>query len=465
MTCIFHKKLTGPFWAVIICVLIGTLVAASCTRRGGRFEPTPQDNSAIPADNLVVPIAKPIAPAKAPASQHPNVNIYIENSGSMNGFINNASGFQDAIQKMMVLLKYYYGSECIKLNYINTAIHPQQVPANVSVEDFAVKMLTPAKFKGTGNVHSTDLNDIVGMILKGVNEDSISILISDCIYSIVGDGTTSTLLTGCKNKTMGAFLEKTKEYPDLATTIVRLTSHFDGYYWDYKHPSGKASQSLSCDRPYYMCIIGTESNIDLFNDHIEVEEMRGYENKYVLSCSDFSDCKYSVLTRSHCKAMFRVNGTPPYKTLEHARSHGGQFQFAIAVDLSNIPMSSSEKLDLNNYSVIQGAYQVVDVCEVAPVTMHPTDRNIVQSLNLTHEIVVSTNQYPTDLIVGVKRDIPQWVKMSSSTDDTSINESDEETTKTFGLEYFVTGISDAYREASPNKDFSTELNVRIKHSR
>ena len=52
----------------------------------------------------------------------PTINIYIENSGSMNGFINKTSEYQDAIQDMVVWLKHYYGEENIKLHYVNNQI-------------------------------------------------------------------------------------------------------------------------------------------------------------------------------------------------------------------------------------------------------------------------------------------------------------------------------------------------------
>ena len=458
-----HNKPKEHYMLLLFSFVICCSVFSSCMRRGGGspqpLAPATEQQAQATDETPTAPKPVPVTPVAA----QPKVNIYIENSGSMNGFINNASGFQDAIQKMMVLLKYYYNAENLKLNYINTAVHPQKVPAKVPIEDFAVSMLTPDKFKKTGNTHSTDLNDIVKMILAGVDENSVSILISDCIYSIVGNGTTETLLTGCKNKTMGAFLEKTKVYPDLATTIVRLSSHFSGHYWDCKHPSGNQYHTLDCDRPYYMCVIGTDANIKVFNEHINVDQMRGYENKYVLSSNDFSECNYSALTKTHNMAMFRVKGSGPFKTLEKARSHGNQFQFAIAADLSALPMSSAEKLDSRNYEVITGPYSIVGVSVVDPVHMHPIDKSLVDNYNLTHEIIVSTNQYPSDITVGVKRDIPQWVRNANSMDDTQIDNDDSEKEKTFGLEYFVQGISEAFKEVAADKDYITKFTIQVKH--
>lgn len=433
------------FLFIIELVFILSIISCSCNR-------VQHTNTTVPA--IVVPnTATPAIVQETLQSQHQIVNVYIENSGSMNGFINNASAFQDAIQRLIILLEHYYGSDNINLNYINSAVHP--------FSGAIVRMLEPNTFRAAGNVGSTNLNDIVRMVLRGVDENSISILVSDCIYSLVGKGTTESLLSSCKNKTMSAFLEKAREHSDLATTIVRLTSHFKGSYWDYNHPSGKASQTLDCDRPYYMCVIGTNANVGAFNNHIKVEEMRGYDDKYILSCSDFSNCSYSAMPNSHKLAMFRVTGSAPFQTLERARPHGDIFQFAISADLSSIPMSEREKLKECNFGIIQGHYAVVDIHELDQNHMHPTDRIIVENCHLTHEIVISTDQYPTDVIVGVKRNTPQWVIESNSTDDSIIQEDASEKLKTFGLKYFVEGIADAYKEVSPDKDYITKFKITI----
>ena len=51
------------------------------------------------------------------------VNVYLENSGSMNGFINQNSEFQDAFQSLTALLKHHYEESILSMNYINTEIH------------------------------------------------------------------------------------------------------------------------------------------------------------------------------------------------------------------------------------------------------------------------------------------------------------------------------------------------------
>lgn len=446
----------------MVSVFLSIFALVSCVRQGGgsvSIAASSQETSVIPAGGVANSAnAQPIT---TPNSNQLTVNVYIENSGSMNGFINKASEFQDAIQKMMVLLKYYYKQSNIKLNYINTAVYPQQVSANKPIEDFAVDMLNPEKFRRVGAVHSTDLNDIVKLVLNGVDENSISILISDCIYSITGTASTKTLLCDCKNKTMGAFLAKTDEYPNLATTIVRLVSNFDGFYWDYQHPSGNIRHSLNCTRPYYMCIIGTEENVSLFNKNICVEKMKGYENKYVLTSSMFLDSEYSALIRTDCRAMFRVNGRSPYRALDRARAHGGVFQFAIGANLSEIPLSDIEKVNPKSYRITQGNnYKIVSVAKIDTTQMHFSDKEIVRNNHLTHEIVVKTEQ-PFDVEIGVLRGIPDWVTSNSSEDDTMIDTDPDEWGKTFGLKYFVKGISEAYQVITADSTYYTKYRIKI----
>ena len=56
----------------------------------------------------------------------------------------------------------------------------------------------------------------------------------------------------------------------MSTTIIQLYSQFNGGYWDYQHPTGQASQTLNCKRPYYMCVIGENSLVGTSNNKFDV---------------------------------------------------------------------------------------------------------------------------------------------------------------------------------------------------
>ena len=379
----------------------------------------------------------------------PTINIYIENSGSMNGFINKTSEYQDAIQDMVVWLKHYYGEENIKLHYVNNQITLREKPKNISLPEFVEVVLHPKEFKSNGNGASTNLNSIIGMILNNTKGNTISILLSDNIYSISDTLTyssTSTLLAKCKAKTTDAFLEKSKEL-SLSTTIIQLHSQFNGNYWDYKHPVGKASQTLNCKRPYYMCVIGVNDILSDFNEKFNVHEMNGYQNKYTLTEIKELNPKCSVLVNTCKIGRFRKTNET---TIREAKPdmHKNKFALALAVDLKDIPLSDDEKCDVNLFEATEG-YVIDEIVKIDEATIAPIDVQSVQ--NCTHIVKISTSNYNiTSFSLKMKRLLPEWIGLSSSIDDTKIGTDIDEQNKTFGLSYFVNGIKEAYDKGADN---------------
>ena len=388
------------------------------------------------------------------------INIYIENSGSMNGFINQVSEYQDAIQNMLAWLEFYYNVENIKLHYINRSIIYMQKPDNKTLLDFAQYMLSPQQFKSHGNGASTDLNNIVDMILNQTDNNTISILLSDNIYSISGAQTVPVLLAECKNKTLQAFLNKSKDLQNkhrqsLSTTIIQLYSQFNGNYWDYQHPTGQASQTLNCKRPYYMCVIGENSLVGTFNNNFDITKMNGYKNKYVLTDIGSLNPTCSILFNTYKIGKFKkVDNT----TIRDAKidSHRHLFSFAIAIDLRDIPLSDDEKCNINLYEVSDD-YVVDEVLKITNASIAPVDKNACE--NCTHIIKISTTNTTTpSLKLSMKRLIPNWITNSTSENDTHIDKDVNEQSKTFGLSYFVNGIKEAY-DKGQDKYFSQSITI------
>ena len=137
-----------------------------------------------------------------PGSPKPTqtLHVFIENSGSMNGYINNASDFQMAVGRAIQLMKFKYDQENIKTYYINTKVSEKVRPDGTDLYAFVQEMLERREFTRTGGTASTDLNDIVKNVLGYVDESNTAILISDFIYSLPStNGVTTSLLYKCQN--------------------------------------------------------------------------------------------------------------------------------------------------------------------------------------------------------------------------------------------------------------------------
>lgn len=395
------------------------------------------------------------------------IHIFIENSGSMNGYINSASDFQMAIGRAIQLMRYQYEDDNIKTYYINTKISQTICPEGTELYDFVQQMLQKTQFTKSGNTSSTDLNKVVKNVLDSVDSNNTAILISDFIYSLPStSGVTESLLYGCQNLTMSAFLNKTKVLQNgvsLATSLVQLYSSFNGHYWHWEKPTGNQYVNLVCSRPYYMCIIGTDENVKCFNNNIETSSLRGYKNQFTISNKDVSKATHSVFDTKYKKGSYRHQNSNSIHAISNVKKNSkGEFELGIGINLSDFTMSESDKLDLSNYHVERGNYQIVRVEKIDSLTItNPTDKNLVERNKITHAIILKCTGFPNDISISIKRKLPIWIKETSSIDDRNIARDNNEQRKTFGLAYFVEGISDAYNYLAQNKQNYMTINIKV----
>ena len=132
------------------------------------------------------PVPAPVNPGNTGAEPVMNTaatkcvyNIYVENSGSMYGYVKGVTEFEQSVYSYLSDIKISDICSEMNLYYINSVMHKQ--PADV--EDFIYR-LEPNTFKAKGgNMATTDLSNIIGNILKTHGRDTVSILISDFVFS------------------------------------------------------------------------------------------------------------------------------------------------------------------------------------------------------------------------------------------------------------------------------------------
>lgn len=450
-------------YKIIVVSIIMLLVVTSCTRIGSTSNVNEQNKKQVAENQTETQNSQnePCLTDNGTNKQSVTINIFIENSGSMNGYINQSSNFQVALGKHIALLKHNYGFENIKLYYINRGVYPQAYSGDSDgLIDFAREMFAPNNFKNVGNTQSTELNEIMENALKYVDENSISIVISDCIYSVSGTGTSETLLGIAGTQTMDKFLDKTKNIIHLATSIIQLTSNFNGNYYDYMHPNN--GFTINCERPYYMIVLGTHKNVIGYVNNIDVTKMDGFKNQYTISNYDISNIKASIMNKYGKYGLYRIvqeSNSSEIKTIMDVNTLNGSFKLAIGIDLSSTTMSENDKTDINNYS-IEGNYKITKIEKISDINItDPKDIEIVTKNHLTHFVHIESTGYPNNFKITIKREAPSWVSECSSTDDTNITTDENEQRKTFGLSYFVGGISDAYSEMSNNKNITINFNI------
>ena len=92
----------------------------ACARVGGSNHTVYTDTTTIAVNTTVTQPTISVNPNELKPTQ--TLHVFIENSGSMNGYINSSSDFQMAIGRAIQLMKFKYGEGNIKTYYINTKI-------------------------------------------------------------------------------------------------------------------------------------------------------------------------------------------------------------------------------------------------------------------------------------------------------------------------------------------------------
>lgn len=406
----------------------------------------------------------------------PTVNIYIENSGSMDGYVKGKTEFKGAIRDLLVLLKYHYNEDSINVFFINQGINKPKSDTKKDIVSFATN-IEMGWHDGQNKKlwQSTNLNQIFKMILGKTDNKTLSILFSDCIYSIHGSADAIGLLNDEKSLTKDAFLSKWKnDHVPLATTVVKMTSKFNGMYYPFTGDNN--GFNYKGNRPYYICVIANQDLLSDFNKNIELKagKIEGFNNKYVLSSEDSKKTYYSVLQSTYNKGRFKPNRNESTRNWIHGiedldlQSSGGgctrgkeePLTFAVAVDFSNISAEDDYLKNPLNYTVTTNNFYINSIISFDKTKINSHDLTIISSANPTHVVILTAKtKAVSDVTFELKKQMPQWITKNNTEDDTNLSNSKDG--KTFGLYYWITGISEAYETIYPNNKNFFECTISI----
>ncbi len=416
------------YGALLVAVM--TMTFASCSYDRGRGEaPATEEDS-------------PDSIATGPPPSEATYQVFLENSGSMDGYVRGITAFEDDIYQLLVDIGYV--SDRLMLFYMNS----KPIPYTEGTEKF-INNLEPDDFQQRGgNRSNSNLNQIFGDLLNRTSDRRVVVLVSDFILSL-GQGDTQDLLNNQRISVYNNFRQRLEEQ-DFATYIVKMYSDFTGNYYT------KADQPVYLDgvrRPYYLWFIGPAVTIQSLPEVLNVEELPGFANSYtLLPVEEPSIPFYTVLNNTYKRGSFRTNRGAAGQGYVHGikdakpnrRGSDKAFGFSIAADLSQVAADQRYLLDPANYEV-QG-YRLDTIIPIKKTNaLHPRDQAMVED-KTTHLLAFSTTdgRYG-DLQVSLRAQIPAWVTQTHSDDDTEIKNDSVAHDQTFGFRYLVAGVEEAYR--------------------
>lgn len=172
------------------------------------------------------------APATPAIEEHPVVNVYLENSGSMNGYVDNGKTlFQQDVYNYLCDVEISGIPSAMNLHFINSQI----INKGSVIEDF-INKLTPSSFKSSGgSTATTDIAAVFKQVLAHTDDNTVSIFISDCIFSPGSVKSPDAYLANQQVGIKKCVADYLATHSDFAILVYQLYSNFDGTYYDYKN--------------------------------------------------------------------------------------------------------------------------------------------------------------------------------------------------------------------------------------
>lgn len=418
-----HLNITSNIMKQKVSLLIGVIAIVVIILFSIKVPP-PIEHSKLDGTNAVLKNKATKANLK-----NYHVNFYMENSASMDGYVNGNTEFKDVLGKMIV--SSHHNCKGTDFYFVNNQVYK----ADQSAIDF-IQMLNPAKIK-VGNVGSTDVNQIFRNILKENKKNMISVLFSDCIYSVTD---VNSQLDNAKNATTDAFLTALSKDNLMATIILQFVSSFDGFYYD------RNDRPFVCKspRPFYVVITGNRDALKTLYAVFKVNNLPGLKNKCFLSSESWTlDENNACAIISDYTNARRIKTMKNYLDLDEISldRSSTSLQFAIGVDYSNIFVDDTYILDKNNYQVEPEDYKVVSVSKASSSAIG--DFSTQPSKPYAVTLSVPNGSFAPMITLSLKKGIPAWVQKANVADDSGFVPS---STQSFAIQKVIEGISAAYNE-------------------
>jgi hypothetical protein len=384
----------------------------------------------------------------------PIYSIFIENSGSMDGFVTGEKAFKNSLFSLLtdIKIKHLADNDQIHLNYINS----KTIPFTASVEDF-IKNLNPESFRTRGgNRSDSDIQSVFDAVLAQTPSNGVTLFVSDCLLSFKGKKV-EDFLTNQKTALRGNFAQKIQQTPDFSTLILQLKSPFSGKFYRY---NDAVETFKDQERPYFLWVMGRYGYVQQFMNTLNLNQAldNKIENVCFLTNAMDKNLAHRVVMTDRI-GSFLPDKTDPAHVLTQAAASSrepttGVFQFMVAVDYQTLGVGLGDAFltDPTNYNLSTPNYTL----KIRKIEAVEKQTNTLLS-KYSHGLILTTNKLQSQKIkISLKKKLPTWVETISWTPD---NGAAEELKKAFGLSPILRGVLEAY---NADKDVLFDINVEVK---
>lgn len=383
-------------------------------------------------------------------SIRPALSIYIEDSESMDAYVKGNTKFKDAIYSLTAnMITADTLTHGINLYYINNKISFKKENADDNTLLQFIQNLDPATFRANGGDRSTsDMRGLLKQVLDSTDDRHVNVLISDFVFSPGKNQSAQSYLQQQSTGIKIAMAEKIEKY-DLAIEVLQLHSNFSGTYFD----EYDKRIPLTGNRPYYMWVIGSKKIINAIRKSGALTSIKGGVDNTLVFYKQLSPSLHGhKILFSHKEGDFDIpGGATGDISSAKANDINNTFGFDMLVNYNKDIEDISFFDDTNNYQH-DGNYKL---------TISRLQEND-DPAGYTHCLHLSTQSLQEqDLRLFTVTKIPKWVTADDSEDDTHIKNEPSQMTRTFGLQYLIQGLYDAFY-TTPRQNKVTEVQITIK---
>lgn len=352
------------------------------------------------------------------------VKVYVENSGSMDGYVNGNTEFKTDLFNVLKLI----GGEIpgdIDKHFINDSI----IKANITDNQFSNGMSVTLFQQMGGTRGTSNIAELIAKVIKGNKSGEVSIFISDCVFDPQSSPDIEKRLSQQKTTIQSAINNKLKSDVEFSVVVYKLMSSFTGTYYNKVRPHTSLRNE---QRPYYMWFFG---------DACQLAKVRGLLKKDIESrvgTQVFVETNFIENLPYKCPAAKCNNAKG--KHIDEPRERDGKFSFNIYIDLSTLPLTKEYLASTSSYKLPKNK----------DYNLKSVDIYSKKDKTYTHELKIIKNKgnikEQTNVIVELQRpDIPSWVDDSNDpTGSDYLNGNHPQKARTFGLSSYISGVHDAF---------------------
>ncbi len=367
------------------------------------------------------------------------VNVFIETSGSMKGFMvhkeDKPTEFQKVIGDLILRLKGEYPN-----TFVFSIYDSKSQFVEVSV-DSIVKNLAKGKFDWSG---TTELPVMIERISKYISENSVNVFVSDLVYFPEDDEDETSVI--------GRMRESYKDVAEkYASSVFCLRSEF------IDDSNNKA------DSPYYILVQGNSKNINYVKEKLKQTTTTFGEEFYEAAFDrKLSHPFYSILAYSGNSSNFEpifCKDQGSFLGIKEVEA-GDEVSFSVCLNLAAFPsyVSSASYLDSNKLLTSDGLevlkQKFVSKDSVSFIVRKDDQKVFDLSTHLA-QISVKMNRPGAGVLnLSMRNMLPSWIENMNTS-----NRNDIE--KTYGLSNFFSSVSQAYNSKNSGMFLFKDLSISI----